>query len=167
MTMPALRRRHGFTLIELMCVMVLIVLAGTVLTVLLLETIKLERVQAESFDKLLQNNALADQFRTDVAQAEKAPDQWEQYGADMDTLILQMNTGDHIIYLWREQKLRRRVHQGDESSERIFPVGGNAVEVEFVRDPRRVVLRLHPLRDRKPVSGQSLEIMAALAGDSR
>jgi hypothetical protein len=55
-------------------------------------------------------------------------------------------------------------------SERVLPVGGTQVDVEFVRsaaNPKLVCLRLHNMRKGSPLPGQTLEIAAALGGDRR
>src|SRR5207302_3922684 len=70
--------RPGFTLIEMLCVMFLLVVLAGAMAILLKETLEVERLQTEGFDNMLQANALADQFRADVAQAQDAPRQWQQ-----------------------------------------------------------------------------------------
>jgi prepilin-type N-terminal cleavage/methylation domain-containing protein len=164
MTTPA-TQRYAFSLIEILCVIALIAVLGVVLAMLLKETIAVERTQAAGFDKILQSNALADQFRADVAQAVVAPEEWNDYKADAKTLILQGKDGQHIVYRWRDGALQRFASD----LERTLPVGPR-VGVEFIRsgaDPKLVRVRLHTLRDGNVVSGQSLEIAAALGGEWR
>ena len=159
-------RRRGLSLVEVCCIMALIAVIGTLLTLLLRETLKVEQIQAQGFDKLLLDNVLADLFRADVAQAENAPPQWEQYTADATTLILQMKKDEHLVYRWQQGELLRLRYDPQAQSERQVPVGGDR-RVEFVHatgDAKLVRLRLSPARE---VSGQTLEIAAALGGDVR
>jgi prepilin-type N-terminal cleavage/methylation domain-containing protein len=169
MTISAANRR-GFSLLEMLCVIVLLALLTGILTALVSETIEVERLQAEGFDKILQNNALADQFRADVAQAASAPEEWQQYKSNSQTLILEMKNKAHVVYAWHDGNLVRHAFENGKAFERILPVGGSRVGVEFVRagpNPKLLRLRLDAMRDGSPVPGQSLEIAAALGGDWR
>jgi prepilin-type N-terminal cleavage/methylation domain-containing protein len=168
--MTAADRRRGFTLIELLCVMILLGVVSGILTMLLLETVAVERTQGESYERRLVRKALADQFRADVARAEQAPPQWQQHQAGPQTLILRMKDGEHVLYRWKEEKLERRTFAGANEAVRHLPVGGDGVGVEFVRDgpdAGLVRLRLLTLREGRPLPGQALEIAAALGGDWR
>src|SRR5215203_3190249 len=101
MTLPS---RRAFTLIELLCVMMLLTVAITVLALLLRETMRVERIQSTGFDRILQGKTLADLFRRDVALAEKEEQEWNGFKADDVTLILRMKDEDHIVYRWEEGK---------------------------------------------------------------
>jgi prepilin-type N-terminal cleavage/methylation domain-containing protein len=163
-------KRGGFTLVEMHCVIVALAVLIGFLTVLLVETMEVQRLQAEGFDKLLHNNALADQFRADVAQAEDAPLRWKRFNGDLRTLILHMKNEGHVVYRWQEAKLVRHTFEDGKEFESSFPVGGDRVGVEFVRvgaKPTIVSLRLVALRDGTVLPGQALEIAAALGGDWR
>jgi prepilin-type N-terminal cleavage/methylation domain-containing protein len=164
------RKRPGFSLIEMLCVFVLIAVLGLVLSLIIQETIKVERLQAQGFEQMVQFNTLADQFRADVAQAEQAPQDWEQYRSGPGTLILQMKDGKHVVYVWQGKKLQRNDFDAREESGRVLPVDSKRTDVEFVRaDPKSnlVRLRLLAMRDGNPVPGETLEIAAALGGDWR
>jgi prepilin-type N-terminal cleavage/methylation domain-containing protein len=164
-----IQRRRGFTLIELLCVMAVVIVVTATLALLIRETLEAQRLEADGFDRLLQSNALADQFRADVAQAENAPESWKQYVADPETLILQMKNQDHVVYRWRNGKLDRFSFEKGKENERSLPVSSR-VAVEFVRaapNARLLRLRLSTMRDGKVVPGQVLEIAAALGGDWR
>ena len=83
-------------------------------------------------------------------------------------MILQMKTGDHVIYVWHDKALRRQLFTGKESSETSFAVDGRSVDVEFAGpDAKLIRLRLHTLRNGKRADGETIEIAAALGGDWR
>ena len=168
--MRALRSggRPGFTMIEIVCVMVLLVALAAAMALLLKETLEVERVQADSFDNILQTNALADQFRADVAEAQDGPPAWQQYKADERTLILQMPKG-HVVYARHEETLLRSTFQDGKSAARVLPIGASQV-IEFDRAPQNskiVRLLLHAKRGDSRLPGQTLIIAAALGGDWR
>src|SRR5579862_3328402 len=112
--------RCGFTLIEMLVVMALLTMLTGILVLLLKETLQIERSQAKGFDKALQNNALADQFRADVAQAESASQVWQTFKADRRTLILQMPDGDHVVYVQQGDTLLRRAFETGKQSVRTL-----------------------------------------------
>jgi prepilin-type N-terminal cleavage/methylation domain-containing protein len=161
--------RRGFSLIELLCVILLISVIGGLLTLILKETLEVERVQAAGFQQLLLSNALADQFRADVAQAESAPPRWGKYKSDEQTLILQMKK-EHVVYLWEDDKLQRFAIDDQQTLERTLPVSGNRVEVKFVHDAanaKLIRLQIRVVREGNAVPAQTLDIAAALGGDWR
>jgi prepilin-type N-terminal cleavage/methylation domain-containing protein len=170
MTAPAEPRR-GYSLIEMLCVIVLLAVVIAGLGLLLKETLGIERAQAEHLQRMLQQQALADRFRADVAQAEQAPQQWRHYQAGRHTLILRMKDGRHVLYVWSEGRLQRRVLFGDRQEQASsFPMDADHVAVEFVREgsgPNVLRLRLAAVRQGNPVPGQALEIAAAVGGDWR
>jgi prepilin-type N-terminal cleavage/methylation domain-containing protein len=161
------RKRRGFTLVELLCVMAMLAVIGLVMALLLRETLDVERMQTAGFDQMLQRNALADQFRADVAQAEKVLAEWRDYKGGADTLILQKSKDSHVVYRWNEGSLQRKSFEGQQEVERTLQVGGKDVRVEFIdADSKLVRLRLRTMRDGKAVSGRTVEIAAAVKGDA-
>lgn len=163
------RSRRGFSLIELLCVITLLTVLTGALGLLLNETLEAERLQTEGYDRFQRSRALADQFRADVARAEKAPAKWQEYVADSATLILQLKNRDHLVYHWHEGTLRRLTFENGEENERALPVPGR-MSVEFDRaapDVKLVRLRLLTVRFGNAVPGQTLEIAAAVGGDWR
>src|SRR5437764_943585 len=100
-------RRRGFTLLELTVVMTAVSLALALASLILWGGMRLERVAAGGLQTLGARQALADQFRTDVAAAQDAPDHWQETVAGPACLIL--GSGDHryVIYTWHDQRLER------------------------------------------------------------
>jgi prepilin-type N-terminal cleavage/methylation domain-containing protein len=167
---PLSRTRRGFSLTEMLCVISLLTIVLGVLAILLKECLDLERAQAENFERMAQHQALADEFRGDVARAEKAPEAWQDYKAGPGTLILQLKEGHHVVYQWKDGQLERRAIEGREEPARGIAIDKEKVDVEFVRDGSGsglVKLRLFTLRDGKRSSEETLEIAAALGGDWR
>jgi prepilin-type N-terminal cleavage/methylation domain-containing protein len=161
--------RSGFTLVEMLVVLAMVTFLGGIMALLLKETLSIEKVQAAGFDRLLHQNALADQFRADVAQAEEAPAQWDNYQARPQTLILRLPEAGHVIYVWVEARLHRLAFDGKKVNDRQLPVDEDLrVEFEQTSGPaKRVILRLQTMKDGKALVGQGLEFVAALGGDWR
>jgi prepilin-type N-terminal cleavage/methylation domain-containing protein len=163
-------RRSAFTLIEMLAVIILLAVVAGMMAMLLRETLNIERGQAKAFDAILHDNALADQFRADVAHARSAPEDWDKYHADERTLILAMPDAGHIIYVWQDGTLLRRETNKGGAAEHFLAVGDGEATVQFLRaegNSKLVSLRVEPVRMGKPLPGQTLEIMAALSGDWR
>jgi hypothetical protein len=163
------RTRPGHTLMEMLCVFALLTLVFGLLATLLMETLRIEHAQVASFERMAQQQALADQFRTDTALAEQAPQEWGPYKAGSHTLILQTKTG-HVVYVWQEDKLRRHDFDGDVEHAILLPLDASRVGVEFMHNGAAgglVKLRLATLRDGSAVAGQTQEIVGALGGDWR
>jgi type II secretory pathway pseudopilin PulG len=166
----ATKTRRGYTLVEMACVMILLTVVGGLLVVLLRETLLLKAAQAEADRQLAAQRVLADLFRADVAREANAPRRWRYYRADPRTLILENPDGGHVLYLWQEGRLERRVFADGQDSGSVVPIDGERVGVEFDRAgpaPRLVSLRLVTLRGARPLPGQTVTITAALGGDWR
>ena len=164
------RRQPGFTLVEMLAVMFLLAVVAGIMTLLLKDTLDLERGRRLGFDNLVRNHLLADQFRGDVARAISAPAKWRDYEANAHTLILQMSADSHVVYLWRKKSLRRLDFDKEQKTEVALAVDGAQTDVAFVQvatGPKMICLELRPLRQGMPLPGQTLEIAAALGGDWR
>lgn len=158
--------RRGTLLLDLLVSIMMIGVLCGVFALILNQTMQAQRLQAESYNRLQQSKALADQFRTDVALARAAPQQWGRYFADQGTVILQMNDDEHIVYQWTDKSLKRSEQAKDLVNERIVPVPfGMTVEFLQPRESKLVRLRLTPTRFGKELAGQSLEFAASLGGD--
>jgi len=161
--------RRGTMLLELLVSVMLIGVLCGVFALILNQTMQAQRLQAESFDRLQQSKALADQFRSDVARARAAPEQLGRHIADHETLILQMSDDEHVVYLRENGELRRIVRvKEDDTMERIVPVPfGMTFEFVYPEGRKLVRLRLTPVRLGKELAGQSLEFAANVGGDWR
>ena len=161
--------RPGWSLIEALVVMVLLVVLGTTLALLMRESLEAERIQAVSYDRLQQSKTLADEFRADVARAEKAPAEWQDYAASPTTLILKMKGDHHVVYVWNEKTLTRLAFEGDKKDSRVLQVP-ERTQPEFTRaapDSKVVRFRLVTVHLGKAKAGQTLEFAAAVGGDWR
>jgi prepilin-type N-terminal cleavage/methylation domain-containing protein len=160
-------KRRGFSLLELLCVIMLLAVAGMMLVLLLRQTLSVEQVQSASFDQMLHRNALADLFRADVAKAEKTLDEWRDFRAGDDTLILQLAKDRHVVYRWQDKKLQRETFGGEDAVRQTLPIGRTEVRIEFVRTGGLLRLRLIPLDKGTDLPGRTVEILAALGGELR
>jgi prepilin-type N-terminal cleavage/methylation domain-containing protein len=162
-----LTRRRGFTLMEMLAVILMMAVVGGLLAMLLVDTLTVQRTQGDSQDRTRAQAQLADAFRADVARAESAPAEWAKFRADAHTLILRVGGSEHVVYFWDRGRLRRRVFAEGEEVAHTLSVGGEFVGVEFTRDGGLLRLRLPSLRGGNAAAGQTLEIVAALGGDRR
>jgi type II secretory pathway pseudopilin PulG len=159
------KRRPGWSLLELTAVMGIlgVLLALTFATVA--GTIRTEQASVASFHKLAVQSALADLFRTDVAQAKAAPDKLDAFVKGPACLILQLPDQSHIVYRWDKGRLIRSTFSGKKTAAQPVPLGEKRATVEFswsaAAAPALLTLR---------VKGQALaplDITAALGGDNR
>ena len=90
-------RRAGFTLLEIMAVMTVLALVLGLLIVSLTSLLRLEQADSAFYDRVMNNDRVADRFRTDVAQATSAPTEWSTYQAGTHCLILEQPNGMHVV----------------------------------------------------------------------
>jgi hypothetical protein len=157
--------RPAFTLLHIVSVMALwsifLLLGGAILVSIL----KIGRSATEDLQILIVQRTLADQFRTDVAQATSAPDRLDGDRAGPQCLILQGPDGRSVVYRWQADRLQRIQRNGEKKSETALPVGAR-IRPEFSRssvNPRLVTLRLEETRGRQTRS--RVELWATLGGD--
>jgi prepilin-type N-terminal cleavage/methylation domain-containing protein len=163
-----LPRRRGFTLLELTVVMTVVSLALALASLILWGGMRMEKVAAGGLQTLGARQALADQFRADVAAAKNAPDRWQDAVAGPACLILQ--NGDHaVIYSWHDGRLERSERTGDATRSIPVGLGANPTRVEFTRSAEQKRLLVMRLFTVFPDGREDLaaEIMAALGGDSQ
>ena len=161
------RARAGFTLLEVATVIagisVILIFAGiTVVTV-----VKTGRSSATALQTLTVQKELADQFRTDVAHATAAPDEFGRYRAGPACLLLRLAHDDIVVYRWESGLLERSLLARSGPTRWQVPVGGSSVVPQFDRsgvDRGIVTLRLNETPARLKAT---VEISAALGGDLR
>jgi prepilin-type N-terminal cleavage/methylation domain-containing protein len=161
------KTRRGFSLIELVAVMAVLAVLVVLITATLLGTIRIQRADAASFQKMLVHAALADQYRADVSDSIDAPKDWETFHQDRTCLILRRRDGSHLVYRWTENQLERTEFTGERKFPQQVPLGDKKLKVEFARsdtEPRLLHLRLIEEQG-KGRRQPPLEISAALGGD--
>ncbi len=128
-------RRAGFTLLEIMAVMTVLALVLGLLIVSLTSLLRLEQADSAFYDRVMNNDRVADRFRTDVAQATSAPTEWSTYQAGTHCLILEQPNGMHVVYQWDtgSNKLVRWQVQEDEVNKLPEPLPVDAESVELLR----------------------------------
>jgi prepilin-type N-terminal cleavage/methylation domain-containing protein len=157
--------RPGWSLLELVATMVIlaVLLALTFGTVA--ATMQTEQASLKSFNKLARQGALADQFRTDVAQAKSAPAAFEKLVKGPACLLLEMPDGSYIAYRFEKGHLKRVAYIGKQTDQQDIPLGekGGTVEFTWAGKPagKLVTLRV------KTKSGPPLDIAAAVGGDNQ
>jgi prepilin-type N-terminal cleavage/methylation domain-containing protein len=157
--------RKGFTLIEMVTVMVMIGFLFSIIAATILGTMKIEKAEAAAYQKMVVQHALADQFRADVAATSSAPEQWQDWVKGPDCLILKANAADHIVYHWHEGRLERIENAGKKLSKQYLPLGDKKLTVEFIGasdPPATLTLRL-----KGPPPRPAVDISAAMGGDRK
>lgn len=163
MTGQPLSRRRAFTLLEVTAVMAMMVILLLLLVSIVVGALRVEELAAGNYNRLLEQEVVADQFRDDVAAATAAPKE----KAGTDRLLLTRPDGGPVVYRWEDDSLVRTETVGGKDVSRVLRVG-NGVEVEFTRsaDDRLLTLRLVESRGPRKVK-HAVDITAALGGDRR
>jgi prepilin-type N-terminal cleavage/methylation domain-containing protein len=151
-------RRHGFTLVEMVVVLTVLALLLMVGTGMVATVWKAARMGEAAETRSSQRFALAKQFRSDVARAEKAE-------ADAGILRLRLADGATIRHAWADGTLTRTERKGNGEQVRPFPLAGSNVAMAFQSDTRLCILRI----TETPKNGlpKVAEYAAALGGDTR
>lgn len=164
-------QRGGFTLFEMLVVMSTLALLLGLIAATLLGTMRIERADAAFFHRILEQSALADQFRGDVARALEAPAQWGDYEAGPDCLILRHAGDRHVVYRWADKRLLRTTFAGQTKTEQLLPTGAEPelVTVEFSQaGPRQWLLHLSGAPGPgTPRPRFDVHVVAALGGELR
>lgn len=164
-----MRRRRGYSLLEMLVVIGGIVIMMSLSSVLLINMQNLQRTVRVDEEHVRTNIAVADRLRDDVGHALALIDQESGFRSGPDCVILKL-PGDRVV-IWRMQSneaIRRELGPEDRDIRIAMPLGGEGATAAFVPDVsgRRVVLRLNGMRD---IAGRTqdrtIEIVAAVGGD--
>jgi hypothetical protein len=151
-----------------MVVMTLLSMFIGLIVAVIWSAIRIERADASVMTRMLVQNALAEQFREDVAGAVETLKEWEEHTAGSQCLILRRPDGSHVVYAWQNKQLSRLEKIVETENKRLLPAGAEQADVEFRTsgsENRLVTLRLTETRG--PGPKRLLEIAAALGGDVR
>jgi hypothetical protein len=158
--------RSGYTLLEMLVVIWALTAVLGLGGALILTAMRADQVGAATLRDLTRRTELADQFRTDVAQAVETPDRLDKFTAGPDCLILRMSAGP-VIYRWHDGVLDRTTIADGKESRRPIAVGDDSV-VEFVRPAgERPVITVRVVRSPPRGMVTKMEISAAMGGDTR
>jgi type II secretory pathway pseudopilin PulG len=172
-----LQSREGFTLLEATVVMFLVGTLLMLLAAVLAGAFQTERLANHIAQRQARQEALADQFRRDVANARAAPESWKEtteaekekeWTAGPACLILRLDGARHVVYRWEAGRLHRSESGGPIPLAREMPLGGNQFRVEFARSGgEHALVTLKITETRRGVDQSPIEFVAALGGDLR
>jgi prepilin-type N-terminal cleavage/methylation domain-containing protein len=159
-------RRAGFSLIELLVVISGLAIAIGFGATLLLSIVRIDQMAAASLHRMMRHYEMADLFREDVSNAIEAPDQFAEFTASRQCLILRQPADTWVIYQFTSNKLQRIKRTADRESQRPIALASTDCQAEFDRgnkDQRLVTLRI----TEKKTSGfaRHIDISAALKGE--
>lgn len=161
--------RSGFTLIEMTLVLATMGIGLLVGTAVLIGASRMERAAAASQHQVATRGMLADQFREDVARADRLPEQLEKRKAGPTCLILGLPDGGHVVYQREGGRLQRVVIAKSGKATQPDAVGPECTGVVFSRsgpgNPLVTLTIQEPGMARGPE--RHLVIAAALGGDTR
>jgi len=131
--------RQGFTLLEMVATMGTMVAAFFLGGTILIGALQTEQAATTAGRRMLDRNALANQFRGDIAEAVAAPTAFE-FGQKKETarptcLILAWPDKRAIVYLWAGGELWRWDTSGGKLLKQRLSVGSDCTGVEFMRGP--------------------------------
>jgi prepilin-type N-terminal cleavage/methylation domain-containing protein len=162
--------RPGFTLLEVLLVMIALGVVVTLSLAMVLGTWRIEQASAAALQHQTVEAQLADQFRADVAHAVATPDRLGAVTAGATCLILRGADGRHVVYRWQAQRLERsEVPVGAEKLPQVLlrATDYDSAAVEFRRSGAdRGLLSLELVKTHGRAK-RTLEIAAALGGDHR
>jgi Tfp pilus assembly protein FimT len=161
------RRRTAFTLIEMLGVMAMLtMLLGFGMT-LLLTAMRADQAASAMLRDLVRNAELADQFRTDVARADVAPERLGELTAGPTCLILGAGN-KHVIYQWKDHRLTRTERGAGPETSRRVTINPENTTLEFSRNGgERSVITVRVVETPDRGAPRTTEIAAALGGDTR
>ncbi|HTK76189.1 MAG TPA: prepilin-type N-terminal cleavage/methylation domain-containing protein [Gemmataceae bacterium] len=163
------RGRAGFTLLEMLVVIFAMSIAFGFGGTILLAALRIDQAGAATLRLMAWRTELADQFRSDVARADAAPQRLGELTAGPTCLILHRPDGGHIVYQWHDDgRLERIARAADGETRRVLPVGASNVTVEFGRgDGARPLMTLRLVETPPSGSARRVEVSALLGGDLR
>lgn len=168
MTARRAHRRTGFTLLEMLVVIWAMSVALSFGAVLLIATIRADRVSQGTLSQLAWRSAAADQFRADVARADEMPETLAGFTRGPKCLILRTAQG-HVVYVVAGEKIERIVRAADGTdTRRAEAIGPPESTAEFDRSGGTapvVTLRFVDIPPTGPP--RRMEIVAALGRDRR
>ena len=166
-----LRRRSAFTLLEMTIVMWALGVAFAVGVALMFATNRTAELGDNISTRISRHAELARQFRTDVAHAEAAPDQFAEFRASAECLILTMRGGSTLIYQRKPESpgsVTRIERTGAKESVRELLIDRPDTKTEFIRPPGgKGVITLRIAETRERGTARTSEIATALGGDLR
>jgi hypothetical protein len=125
--------RRGISLLEMLVVMAALQVFLALMVGLLWAMVRIERSAGADFHRTLEQGALADQFRADVAGASNVLKKWWDVAAGPECLILRTRDGKTIVYRWHDEHLERSEISDGKTALRRLPLGVEEASVKFAR----------------------------------
>ena len=162
-----MKARPAFTLTEMVAVMAVMSVALALLTLTTVGALRLNRACVKALDRLGARQALADQFRADVARAVEAPARWRDDEAGPTCLLLGLGENHTIRYRWEANRLERAEFGGEQTHRRPIAIGDAAAVIEFRRSDSKSRLLTLWLCALRPDGSKErpVEITASLGGN--
>jgi hypothetical protein len=161
-------RRHAFTLVEILTVMIALSVVMAMSTVILAGIFRIQKASQLALERTGARFALVDQFRTDVARSRAVLKNLGESRASEACLILLGSKGC-IVYRFQEGRVERQDTSLDGTVLHGAMLGPQADRLRFTRDdhnPRLIAMSLEQSADR-PHDRRTWLFQAALGGDWR
>jgi type II secretory pathway pseudopilin PulG len=161
------KRRHAFTLVEILTVMFGLGVAMALGTVILAGMLRIQKASQLSLERTFARSALADQFRTDVAASRALVKGLGDFHSSESCLILRGKSGC-IVYRFQEGRVERLDMSMDGTVRHRALLGPQAERVCFISQGRKplIAMSLEQSTD-KPHDRRTWLYQAALGGDWR
>jgi type II secretory pathway pseudopilin PulG len=156
--------RSGFTLLEILTVMLGLGMVLMLTSIVLAGTLRLQKASQLSLERTSARSALADQFRADVARSQASPASLGDFKAGDRCLLLRDN-GATIVYRCQAQSIERLELAADGMVLRSARLGPQEMGARFSRrgsEGRSITLSLGQNSNRP---GHPWIIQATLGGD--
>ncbi|MFL5331363.1 MAG: type II secretion system protein J [Gemmataceae bacterium] len=162
------RPRGGFTLLELLAVIACLGIVLCFGTVLLVASMRTDRMIVETIEQVRRHSELTDLFREDVAKAIEAPAEAAGHVAGPSCLILQQPGNVYVIYRDLPEHCEQILIRPEGVTKRPFAHYSLDSKVEFSRsgpDNSLITLRVRETVPHR--SPKDLAVSASIGGDRK
>lgn len=158
--------RSGFTLTEMLVVMSGLGIATLIGSLLLVASLRADRVGAAANDSLTWRKHLAETFRADIRAAREEPRLVTEPGAESAVLVLHTRGSGTVTYERTGTRLERFATTPAGPSRQVMPLGPDTTHVDFVLSPGGRLVTLQVV-ERGKTGERETGVTAAVGGDIR